>query len=182
MERINRLDWPPGWRRTVSRKPAAFDTSLERAISSLSDEIRMLGGKNARLTHAPFRSGADPHDPGVAVYFDLKNDRKVFACDRWQRVRDNVRAIALTIGALRGIGRWGASDMLERAFTGFDALPPPPSCWQVLGLEPGANADVVNAAYRKLVAQHHPDKPNGSHSRMAEINAARDDALRQLGG
>lgn len=176
MERHTRLEWPLGWKRTASPRAAPFDLSLDRSIASLRDEIRLLGGKEARLTHNSFRSGAEPRDAGVAVYFDLKGARKVFASDRWSRVRDNVRAIAKTIEALRGMERWGASDMLERAFTGFDALPPPASCWSILGLAPGASADKVSAAYRDKAKRAHPDH-GGTEAAMAELNRARDEAM-----
>lgn len=181
LERLGRLDWPPGWQRTPAPKPAAFDMSYDRACATLREEIRRLGGRDAVLTHNPFQQGADPRDPGVALYFNLKQGRKVFACDRWQRVRDNVRAIALSIEAMRGLARWGASDLLERAFTGFEALPPPPSCWDVLDLAPGASRDEIWAAHRRLVLKHHPDR-GGSPSKTAEINAARDAALKLAGG
>jgi len=180
LNRHLRLDWPPGWRRTPARKGAAFDLSYDRALEDLAAEIRMLGGRSAIVTHNPFRSGADPYDPGVSVWFDLEGARKVFACDRWHRVRDNVRAIALTINALRGIGRWGASDMLGRAFTGFDALPAPRSCWQILGVRETATADEIQAAWRDKLKAAHPDT-GGSHAAMAEINAARDAALEAAG-
>src|SRR3546814_19053229 len=76
-----------------------------------------------------------------------------FACDRWDTVRDNVRAIGKTIEAIRGIERWGASDMMERAFSAFEALPAPGggvtlSCWSVLGIEPGSSLAELERAYR----------------------------------
>jgi hypothetical protein len=180
MELRKTLRWPEGWRRTTSRSNAKFDMSLDRAIASLREEIRMLGGREPVLTYN-LRTGNFTNDPGVAVYFALKGEQKVFACDRWTTVRDNVRAITLTIGALRGITRWGASDMMERAFTGFDALPAPPDCWAILGITPGACADAIRAAHKRLVAIHHPDR-GGSPTKMAEVNAARDAALRLTTG
>ena len=60
------------------------------------------------------------------------------------------------------------------------AVPEDP--WLVLGIEPGADADTVRAAYRALVKIHHPDRhiaegtpPEFIHvaeHRMAAINAA----------
>ena len=186
MNRVTKLEWPAGWPRTQNRKPAAFDMSLDRAVNSLREELRLLKAANPVLTHQPFRSGAEPGDPGVAVYFDLKGQRKVFACDRWHRVRDNVRALALTIAAMRGIARWGASDMMERAFTGFDALPPPraPEAsrhWSdVLGIGRHASRTEIEAAYRREAKRRHPDA-GGTEGAMSELNAARDAALREVG-
>ena len=43
--------------------------------------------------------------------------------------------------------------------------------WLVLGVDPGADAGAVRAAYHRLARQHHPDH-GGSTTRMREINAA----------
>jgi hypothetical protein len=97
-----------------------------------------------------------------------------FACDRWDEIEDNCQAIAKTIGALRGIERWGSGQMVEQAFTGFIALPAPEQPWQVLGLDTSnPTADQVEHAYRRLAAQHHPDRGGDPHT-MSRINAARD--------
>ena len=75
-----------------------------------------------------------------------------FACDKWDKVKDNINAIANTIAAIRGIERWGASDMMERAFSAFEALPPPMSglrpWYDLLGARPDASANEIEAAYR----------------------------------
>jgi curved DNA-binding protein CbpA len=44
-------------------------------------------------------------------------------------------------------------------------------------VEPTASRDDINTAYRRLASEAHPDK-GGSAERMAEINRARDEALR----
>jgi hypothetical protein len=87
-----------------------------------------------------------------------------------------MRAIEKTIEAVRGIDRWGASEMLERAVQAFEALPAPKSCWDVLGLRPGASRDEISLAHRDKARRAHPDA-GGSASAMAELNAARDEAL-----
>lgn len=45
--------------------------------------------------------------------------------------------------------------------------------YQILGLEPGADADAVRKAYRRLMQHAHPDK-GGSPYLAAKINAAKD--------
>ena len=104
----------------------------------------------------PYANQREPADTGVAVYFQLQDAPMVFACDKYNHVRDNIRAIGKTIEALRGIERWGASDMMERAFTGFQALPPPGDTWHgVLQIQPGDMHDDIQRRYRKLRSEAH---------------------------
>jgi hypothetical protein len=151
----------------------------------LFGQIKLLGGTHIVLsTNIPLRRDGlpyagqrQPDDRGVAVYFLRRGKQMVFACDRWEKVEDNMRAIEKTIEAIRGIERWGASEMMERAFQAFEALPAPKSCWDVLGLTPGASEDAINSAYRTKAKGAHPDA-GGSQAAMAELNRARDEALR----
>jgi hypothetical protein len=43
------------------------------------------------------------------------------------------------------------------------------SAFAVLGLEPGADLAAIEAAYKRLIKQHHPDREGGDSSRAAEI-------------
>lgn len=180
------LAWPEGWPRTKSRRPAAFKVSLEKAVEELEWEVERLGARYPVLsTNVPRRMDGsislrgipDNGDPGVAVYFERKGRQQVFACDKWQTVKDNIRAIHRTIEALRGIDRWGASEMMERAFSAFEALPPPHSPWETLGIPPGSGRDAIERAFRAKAMKAHPDQ-GGSTAAMAELNRAREDALR----
>ena len=192
------LSWPNGWPRTKQPSRSKFDVSFTAARDGLMDQIRMLGGTlpilssdlELRRDGLPHAGQREPADKGVAVYFMWKGQQRVFACDRWDRIKDNIRALEKTIEAVRGIERWGASEMLDRAFSGFTALPAP--CAQakrdwrdVLDL----NADersrvskvIIEGRYRKLAAERHPDRASGSHEAMSELNRARDEALKEIG-
>jgi hypothetical protein len=92
-----------------------------------------------------------------------------FACDRWDRIGDNIYAIAKTIEALRGIERWRSGSMVEQAFTGFVALPAPKSPWEVIGVQHGASWDEIEAAFRAKAKRLHSDT-GGSDAAMAELN------------
>lgn len=46
------------------------------------------------------------------------------------------------------------------------------SAYTALGLEPGADAAAIDAAYRSLIKLHHPDRSGGDAERAAEINRA----------
>lgn len=190
------LSWPQGWTRTPlrNRRRAAFRTgrrelSVYDALRRLSGELSRLGAVDEQLsTNVPVRldglprSGQpEPSDPGAAVYFLLKGQPTVLACDRWTRVADNVAAIAQHIDALRRIDRYGVGT-LEQAFRGYTALPENASAewWVVLQVPPDAGREVIEDAYRALARELHPDA-GGSHDAMARLNRARDDARRALG-
>lgn len=180
------LAWPAGWARTPShrRKRGMFSVSFDKAVSALAHEIELLEGHypvlstnfEVRLDGTLKRDAREPADPGAAVYFELGGRQKVFACDAYSAVRDNVRALSLTMAAMRSIARYGASQMLERALESFEALPAPLDPWQVLGIVREASRDDIDAAFRRLALKHHPDH-GGSTAKMAELNRARDLAL-----
>lgn len=107
------------------------------------------------------------------------------ACDRWLEVHENIRAIGLAVEGLRAIDRAGASQILERAYTAFGALPAAESApilrpwWEVLGFPENAlgalSLAVVDARYREIAAKVHPDK-TGDDVALRELNAAREAA------
>lgn len=180
------LCWPPGRERTRWPEHSRFQVTPGEARGRLLEEIRMLGGTDVILsTNMELRLDGLPYanrkirndDHGVAVYFTYKKKQHCFACDKWNRIQDNMRAIQKTIEALRGIARWGTGDMMERAFTGFEALPAPTQWFDVLGVQSaGCSRDDIDAAYRKKAMTCHPDR-GGSEAQMAELNWARDAGL-----
>lgn len=178
------LDWPPGWKRTKYPRRAPFKVTPSQAERDMLDELRMMGAKriiistNRRVNRDGSFSVARQtiFDMGVAIYFRRNGRDVVLACDQYDEIHANVRAIGKTIEALRGIERWGASDMLDRAFTGFEALPAPEQWWQVLGVAQSADRDEISRAYRDLARTAHPDQ-GGSDAAMARLNAARDQGL-----
>lgn len=109
----------------------------------------------------------------MAVYFRLKGEPRVLACDRWDRVADNMAALAAHIDAMRGQLRWGVGS-LEQAFAGYKALPAMPASrpwYEVLGVSEGASLGQIDDARRELLRKHHPDV-GGNANLAAEINAA----------
>jgi hypothetical protein len=124
----------------------------------------------------------EPVDPGVAVYFVRNEKQVVFACDKYDFLRENIHAIAKTLEAMRGIERWGASEMMERAFSGFKGLPETAGkgedAWIVLGIAPMSPAHLVTLVHRDLVRKLHA-RGAGSDE-FARVNVARDDALAAL--
>ena len=183
------LTWPQGWPRKKSyqRSRAKFSTSgrvlsVMEGIQRVLLELERLGVKRDDLvisTEIPTRLDGLPRsdrtvaDPGVAVYWRKGKDTRCMAIDRYDRVADNLAAIAATLEAMRAIERHGGAEILNRAFTGFVALPAPEQWWQVLGVAENATGEEIDAAWRRLAARHHPDR-GGDSAQMARINAARD--------
>lgn len=186
------LAWPHGWKRNRHAKRSRFRCTFAKVRDELVAEIKRLGGSYIVLSTniplkrdgMPYANRAEPSDSGVAVYFFRRGKQMVFACDKWDRVQDNMRAIQHTIKALRGAERWGASDMMERAYAAFESLPPPTrataDCWQILGVCAGASPDEITRAYHQKAMRAHPDT-GGSEGAMIQLNQARDDAIRYSG-
>jgi hypothetical protein len=134
-----------------------------------------------RLDGLPRSDQKEPDDPGVAIYWKMGNDpqHKVMAIDLYDRAADNLAAIAATLDAMRAIERHGGALILERAFTGFIALPSPNDWRHVLGFEKTPSFDEAKDRFRKLAIQNHSDT-GGSDTRMAELNGAWEAAQREL--
>lgn len=199
------LQWPAGRKRTERwhREAAKFDVTFSRARDNIVAEVGRLAGRYPdpqivistnialRRDGLPLAGQRAPDDPGVAVYFLYKKRQMSFACDRWHKIEHNMQAIAKTIEALRGIARWGTGDMLEAAFTGFTALPPPGAngpaqqpatkrTWRdVFGTGVRTRAELSDV-YRRMAGAFHPDR-GGDPAKMAELNTARDEALKEIG-
>ena len=86
-------------------------------------ELRRLEAKDPVLSsNQPIRRDGAPyaarriiHDPEVAVYFVRGGRPLVMAQDRYWRLVDNIRSLALAIEGLRKLQRHGGGIMLERA-------------------------------------------------------------------
>lgn len=202
------LSWPAGWPRAPQRKAADFGrrdhsttwrskkrlevadgvnrvlTELDRLSVDRQDVI-ISTNVRTRLDGLPRSGEAEPKDPGAAVYWqDSKGHNRVMAIDRYQRVADNLAAIAATLEALRAIERHGGGQILERAFTGFEALPNPEAkrTWQeVLGVDiANPTIESVRDKYIRLRSQHHPDK-GGDPVVFDQVEKAYAEARQELG-
>ena len=98
-------------------------------------------------------------------------------------MQENLRAIVMHIGAMRGMERWGVGTA-KQAFAGYKALPAAAGeepWWDVLRCKPDTSAELIQAHYRRLVRDAHPDT-GGSEDAMARLNSARDRALADRSG
>ncbi len=186
------------------------------ASRELARELKLIRGSSRHVisSNLPTRPDGLPYadatlgrgrDPGACAYWVVVQHRAgtraevpyCMPCDRWLNVADNLHALALSIGALRGMERWGAVKM-EQAFAGFAALPPGDGSapempttkrpWrEVLGMPdvaamaPAAQLAIAKALHRVEIEKHHTDR-GGDPARASEINVAYDDAKQELGG
>jgi hypothetical protein len=198
------LSWPLGWKRTSSSQRTRAQFSRYKAQLSIADglqrvtrELGLIGVRDWDTiisTNVPLRRDglprsdiANPEDPGVAVYWKQGKLERVMATDQYDRVADNLAAIAATLEAMRAIKRHGGAEILDRAFTGFTALPAPMAGqkpWrQVLGfdLDYTPTADDVRAQHRVRRGEAHPDRKGGDHDEFLAVQAAYEQAARELG-
>jgi len=165
--------------------------SVGDGLARLAGELRRLGARQVVIS-SNLRTNLDGtitskqakvlEDPGVAVYFRLHDQPRVLACDRWTSAADNMAAIAAHISAIRAQDRYGVGT-LDQAFAGYAALPPVGGTqggdWRAeLDFKPGdtpITLDVVEARYRALLKQRHPDQ-GGTHDAVVRLNLARDAA------
>jgi hypothetical protein len=197
------LCWPDGWKRTLihqrswsrfthQKRTATIADGVGRIISELEklrvkrDDLVISTNVETRLDGLPRGDRTNPADPGVAVYW-RKGQGKPMQCmaiDRYRDVAGNLCAVAATLEAMRAIERHGGAEVLERAFTGFAALPERASrSWrEVLGLQTieTVTRHHIEAEYRLLARERHPDR-GGSHEAMSELNIARELALAEIG-
>jgi hypothetical protein len=189
------LQWPAAWPRTKYPQNAQFKVGMGEAVSELYDELDRLGATNivvssnmqVRLDGRPYAKQTRMTDEGVAVYFTYNGAQQCIPCDKWATVKDNVRAVGLTVAALRGLERWGAKEMVNAAFQGFKALPAAiimgegtaRAWWEVLEIPRDSDLVFAQRAYKQLLQTKHPDR-GGSDQEFIELKNAWEQAKEAL--
>ena len=180
-----RLRWP-GTRKTP--------LTLTQATAMVEDELRRLGCvgrgyllldvfESAIRQDGGLRSNATLNSPGVIVQATHPRMGALrWANDGYIKATDNLRAIAATIDALRGVERWRCVRDHQQ-FTGFKALPADTTtptlteaaAYEILSKQSGllvaqmrANRDALQQAYRiarnLTHPDHHPDRTDAWHA------------------
>lgn len=184
--------WPPGTRRNMKREPTKTQVSLARAADDLIYELILLQATDIVIScDVQPLSGfigypedyEQPIDPSAAVTFKLKGIEYVFTCSDWDTVTGNMRDIGLAVAQKRSI-RQRRCTSIEKEFVGYrakkafvpnlDAARRSP-WWRVLYVSQDAPLTVIEAAYKSLSREYHPDQ-GGSHEAMAELNQAYSEA------
>lgn len=194
-------------RAAFGKSTSRYDASLGRtmyagkanlsvfdAVQRVQRELEALGVREGdaivstnipvRLDGLPRSDRAEPQDPGAAVYWLKKSRRECMAIDLYDRVADNLAAIAASLEAMRAIKRHGGAEILDRAFQGFAALPEKAGGkgWrEILGFEhlTTPTEAMVKDHFRERVKTAHTDA-GGNRDDFEALVWARDAALREL--
>ncbi|TIU02362.1 MAG: J domain-containing protein [Mesorhizobium sp.] len=184
------LTWPDTMPRTANKVASKFKTGLPAALKNVRSSLELFasdsGKKVANLViSSNVTLGQErPADPGVAVWFVWDGLQVCIAVDRYPKVEDNLQAIHHIVEARRTEMRHGGLHIVRATFRGFTALPAPKrrSWREVFEFVTSGpiTADNVESAYRRLAKKAHPDAPGGSHDAMAELNQAKEQALKEI--
>lgn len=117
--------------RTTVRPSCRFRAPWTATLDLLERETDMLGARlvvlQVDVTDAEIRRDGMLRAntrivfPGVKVSFDSMHGSMTYATDRYDEWKDNVRAIALSLEALRAVNRYGVTGSGEQ-YRGFVAI------------------------------------------------------------
>jgi len=204
------INWPDEFDRTDSDERDSYPGNLtmghRESFESIVEELERWGATDVEVDFAapayqrnsniPHKS-ADVDDPGVVAYFrraeGSADEGHAIACDSWETLQENARAIALYARRKRLAERCGVTTAESEFET--TALPPgdeddviaagpggngagtPPH--EILEVAPDASEDVVESVARRKMANVHPDKPDGDHDEYIRIQQAKEAMLNE---
>jgi hypothetical protein len=127
--------WPGP--RTTERRESQFKASWNTTLDQLEYELKRLRASDIVIQRedvilSDIRNDGqirgthreDKTRPGVILAFSSPKGSLSFPCDRYTSWRDNVRAIALALEALRAVDRYGVTRGNEQ-YTGWARLEAP---------------------------------------------------------
>jgi hypothetical protein len=183
------LSWPQGFARSKYRETGRFRSNWNAARENVEKSLELFArDSNKVITNLVISSnvtiggGVSPNDPAVAVWFMWDGMQVCIPIDRYSFAASNLQAIHHVIEARRVELRHGTLALIRATFTGFQALPAPAGKhWRdILAMPSDApgTRDEIEKAFKRLSMVRHPDR-GGSHESMAELNNARETALRE---
>lgn len=173
-----------------------FKAGLTSTYNLLEFELGQLGAREIivqlDLEHRDIRndgwprSEARPRSPGVIVSFETQTGTLTFACDRYNRWEANLRAIGLTLEALRAVDRYGATKAGQQ-YAGFRAIPAQTGATlsteeaaavvagysQVSAARVLSSSGNARAAVRVAAARTHPDRNEGAAGHFQRLQTAK---------
>lgn len=206
------VGWPGPMTRVRRRAP--FKTLFSDTLSQLDRELRHLNGPlwgrrpapsvlQIALREADFRldgmprANSRPEHPGVILSIEPKpkdSPPLSFPCDTFDDWKDNLRAITLTLEALRKIDRYGVTQTGQQ-YTGWRAIESKPAAPDAVGAAcavlariayPNENDDcqanwapkiatdpqIRANTIRQARARAHPDRHNGDQGMWDHVEGA----------
>jgi hypothetical protein len=191
------LAWPGAQTPYYQRQRAKFNTPYNKTVDLLERELGMLAAKEIVVQvaleprdftgdHQVRSSARRPSMPGVVLTFVSQKTRPPsplsFPCDRFDNWEDNLRAVALSLEALRLVDRYGVTRSAEQ-YRGFAALPNPAGMTTqqaaefLAGLSREsavavmADRNAAERARRSALANAHPDT-GGSAQAFQKVQEA----------
>lgn len=163
-----------------------FQVTAYEAMQHVKNQLRLWGVYSAvvgtgldilvRKREPAWSWPSAGRNPAIAVAINRHRQPPfTLALDKYAKPSANLRAIGLTIEAMRSIDRYGADEILGQMVKGL-ALPHPEDCWSILGVKPGCTRNDIKIRYRALAQRHHPDA-GGTHAAFARIAQAYEEAM-----
>lgn len=183
------LHWPDHIERSTKREGGQFRTTLAGALDNVETSLKAFARDSGKAVSGIVLSSnvtlgvSRPADPGVAVWFTWDGVQVCIPVDRYLTPAANLQAIHHVLEARRVEMRHGTLALVRASMRGFQALPAPGRTpwWQVLEVQQGASVAEIEAAYKRLARDRHPDRPGGSHDMMADLNRAREQGMKERG-
>lgn len=187
------IDWPAGFERTGSTERdrcRKFDVTLAKALDDLEAELERLDVDDSRLSTAAQQRKRDnrpyantnPDDPSAVIRWSKDGNQYAVACDRYTKLRDNVRAIGLYIREKRKMENrpvtTGESEFANARLPSGDGdvIEAEPPAHEILDVATDAPVDVIKAAARAKVKETHPDQ-GGSTEAFRRVKRAEERLL-----
>lgn len=193
---------------TSPRQRSRFGARFSDTLELLDRELRLLDPKSHgypdtvlqmalreedfRLDGLP-RSTAKPDHPGIVLSISPRRGAPLaFPCDTFTDWKDNLRAVALTLEALRKINRYGVSNTGQQ-YTGWRAIESGSSVPAAYGAQEAAHLiwiiaempaendplsrlrsdpDVTKKVVRAAKARAHPDRNGGDSGKWSQVSTA----------
>ena len=177
--------WPQQKTPSYNQRYSPFRASYAKTLYLLERELSHLRAKDiliqAYFEHRDIRndgwprSSARPKESGVIVTFTGKSGVMSFPCDLFKGWEDNLRAIALSLEALRQVDRYGVTRNNEQ-YRGFARLEAPKDnraealafISRITGLSPREIQADPQGAYRLAARALHPDS-GGNHADFVRL-------------
>lgn len=165
-----------------------FSAPFRRTVELLSDELRQLKARHVvieldvrerdiRLDGFP-RADARVGVPCVVISFESKHGPLRYATGEYVDWQDNVRAIALSLNALRAVDRYGVSRRGEQ-YRGWRALPPSSDPADNIATPEQARAFLApyGGSFEAAVKVLHPDIPDTGNAALFRAAVVARDVL-----